>query len=156
MKITLITGATGGLGKAFARLYAKDGNSLLLSGTNAGKLAAMQADLQAEFPNITVDVFQANLTDRAACRALYAYTQEKGYFVNNLVNNAGFGDCKDFKDMDVDVQLNMLDVNCAALLYFTRIFLTDMLYTGSKKELLHLKKAWISSHTIAMGVVKYE
>ena len=39
MKITLITGATGGLGKAFARLYAKDGNSLLLSGTNAGKLA---------------------------------------------------------------------------------------------------------------------
>ncbi len=127
MKITLITGATGGLGKAFARLYAKDGNSLLLSATNTEKLSAMQAELQAEFPEITVDVFQANLTDRAACKALYAYTQEKGYFVNNLVNNAGFGDCNDFKDMDVDKQLNMLDVNCAAVLYFTRVFLTDML-----------------------------
>jgi short-subunit dehydrogenase len=50
MKITLITGATGGLGKAFARLYAKDGNNLLLSGTNEAKLAAMQAELKAEFP----------------------------------------------------------------------------------------------------------
>lgn len=127
MKITLITGATGGLGKAFARLYANDENNLLLSGTNEEKLAAMQAQLKEEFPNIEVDVYQANLTDRAACKALYAYTQEKGYFVNNLVNNAGFGDCNAFKDMDVDVQLNMLDVNCAALLYFTRMFLTDML-----------------------------
>ena len=127
MKITLITGATGGLGKAFARLYAKDGNNLLLSGTNAEKLAAMQAELQGEFPDALVDVFQADLTDRAACKALYAYTQEKGYFVNNLVNNAGFGDCNAFAEMDVDTQLNMLDVNCAALLYFTRMFLTDML-----------------------------
>ena len=127
MKITLITGATGGLGKAFARLYAKDGNNLLLSGTNTDKLAAMQAELQGEFPELTVDVYQANLTDRAALRALYAYTQEKGYFVNNLVNNAGFGDCNAFAEMDVDTQMNMLDVNCAALLYFTRIFLTDML-----------------------------
>ena len=127
MKITLITGATGGLGKAFAKLYAKDGNNLLLSGTNADKLAAMQAELQGEFPELTVDVYQANLTDRAALRALYAYTQEKGYFVNNLVNNAGFGDCNAFAEMDVDTQMNMLDVNCAALLYFTRMFLTDML-----------------------------
>ena len=127
MKITLITGATGGLGKAFARLYAKDGNNLLLSGTNAEKLAAMQAELHGEFPDVAVDVFQADLTDRAACKALYAYTQEKGHFVNNLVNNAGFGDCNAFAEMDVDTQLNMLDVNCAALLYFTRMFLTDML-----------------------------
>lgn len=127
MKITLITGATGGLGKALAKLYAKDGNNLLLSGTNQQKLTAMQSELQSEFPNITVDIFRANLTDRAACKALYAYAQDKGYFVNNLVNNAGFGDCNDFKDMDVDVQLNMLDVNCAAVLYFTRVFLTDML-----------------------------
>ena len=127
MKITLITGATGGLGKAFAKLYAKDGNNLLLSGTNEGKLAAMQAELQGEFPDVVVDVYQANLTDRAALKALYAYTQEKGYFVNNLVNNAGFGDCNAFAEMDVDTQMNMLDVNCAALLYFTRMFLTDML-----------------------------
>ncbi len=127
MKITLITGATGGLGKAFAKLYAKDGNNLLLSGTNTDKLAAMQAELQGEFPEVTVDIYQANLTDRSALKALYAYTQEKGYFVNNLVNNAGFGDCNAFAEMDVDTQMNMLDVNCAALLYFTRMFLTDML-----------------------------
>ena len=126
MKITLITGATGGLGKAFARLYAKDGNDLLLVATNKEKLAAFKAELSAEF-GVFIDCFQANLADIEQCKALYQYTQEKGYFVNNLVNNAGFGDRTDFKDMDIDKQLTMVGVNCTALLYFTRVFVTDML-----------------------------
>ena len=127
MKITLITGATGGLGKALAALYAKDGNNLLLSGTNEQKLSALQAELQMQFPTINVDMVRADLTDHEQRKAVFAYTQEKGYFVNNLVNNAGFGDCTDFKDMDVELQMQMLQVNCASVVYFTRVFLTDML-----------------------------
>ena len=126
MKITLITGATGGLGKAFAKLYAKDHNDLLLVATNQEKLNALKAELETEF-GVFIDCYQANLADKEQCKALYAYTQQKGYFVNNLVNNAGFGDRTDFKDMDVDRQLDMVDVNCSALLYFTRVFITDML-----------------------------
>ncbi|MBE7086613.1 MAG: SDR family oxidoreductase [Clostridiales bacterium] len=127
MKITLITGATGGLGKALAALYAKDGNNLLLSGTNEQKLSALQAELQTQFPTINVDMVRADLTDHEQRKAVFAYTQEKGYFVNNLVNNAGFGDCTDFKDMDVELQMQMIQVNCASVVYFSRVFLTDML-----------------------------
>ena len=127
MKITLITGATGGLGKALARLYAQDGNNLLLSGTSEEKLSAMKAEMEGEFPSVSVDTFRANLSNPAECEALFSYTQEKGYFVNHLVNNAGFADCTDFKEMDVQRQLDMLQVDCAALLYFSRVFLTDML-----------------------------
>ncbi len=126
MKITLITGATGGLGKAFAKLYAKDHNDLLLVATNQEKLHVLKTELEAEF-GVFIDCFQANLAEQSQREALYEYTKNKGYFVNNLVNNAGFGDCTDFKDMDIDKQLNMVQVNCSALLYFTRIFLTDML-----------------------------
>ena len=55
------------------------------------------------------------------------YTKEKGYFVNNLVNSAGFGDRTDFKEMNIEKQMAMTDVDCNALLYFTRVFLDDML-----------------------------
>ena len=60
-------------------------------------------------------------------KKVFEYTQSKNYFVNNLVNCAGFGDRTDFKDMNIDKQLKMTDVDCNALLYFTRVYLDDML-----------------------------
>lgn len=126
MKITLITGATGGLGKAFCKLYAKDGNNLLLVATNADKLSALKSELENEF-SVKVDYIKADLSDINECKAVYEYTEKNGFFVNNLVNNAGFGDRTDFKDMDIDLQIKMINVNCSALLYLTRVFLTNML-----------------------------
>lgn len=126
MKTTLITGATGGLGKAFCKLYAKDGNNLLLVATNADKLSALKAELENEF-DVKVDYIKADLSDINECKAVYEYTEKNGFFVNNLINNAGFGDRTDFKDMDIDLQIKMINVNCSALLYFTRVFLTNML-----------------------------
>lgn len=126
MKVTLITGATGGLGKAFAKIYAKNSNDLLLVATNSDKLKALKDELEKEF-NIKADFIDADLSKKEECQKVFNYATEKGYFVNNLVNNAGFGDRCDFKDMDIDLQLKMVDVNCSALLYFTRVFLTDML-----------------------------
>ena len=126
MKVTLITGATGGLGKEFCRLFAKDKNNLMLVATNTERLSNLKTELETEY-GVTVDFFKADLSNKADCEKVYAYTKEKGYFVNNLVNNAGFGDRTDFKDMDVDLQLKTIDVNCSALFYFTRVYITEML-----------------------------
>ena len=126
MNITLITGATGGLGKAFCKLFAKDKNNILLVATNEEKLSALKGELEKEY-GVNVDYIKADLSDINECKKIFNYTKEKGYFVNNLVNNAGFGDRTDFKDMDVDLQIKMINVNCSALTYFTRVFLTDML-----------------------------
>ena len=60
-------------------------------------------------------------------KKVYNYTLEKDYFVNNLVNCAGFGDRCDFVDMNIDKQLAMTDVDCNALLYFSKVFLDKML-----------------------------
>ena len=127
MKITLITGATGGLGREFAKLYANDGNNLLLSGTNEAKLLALKDELCSLYPNVIIDVVQANLTEKDGWEKVVNYAKEKEYTVNNLVNNAGFGDQSDFKDMAIQKQIDMINVNCSALTYFTNAYLPSML-----------------------------
>jgi len=126
MKVTLITGATGGLGKAFAKIYAQHGNNLLLVATNQQKLIDLKQELENSF-NVNIDYVCADLSDKEQLKSVYVYSKSKEYFVNNLVNCAGFGDRTDFKDMNIDLQLKMIDVNCNALLYFCRVFLDDML-----------------------------
>ena len=122
MKITFITGAANGLGKEFANLYAPDNNNLLLVDVDEQGLLAVQQELQQKYPEIVVDTFVADLSQTDELKRAYNYTVEKDYFVNNLVNSAGFGDRCDFKDMDIDKQLAMTNVNCNAVLYFTRVF----------------------------------
>lgn len=126
MNFTLITGATGGLGKAFAKIYAQNNNNLLLVGTSNEKLSILQKELKESF-NVKVDFISADFSDKEQLKKVYTYAKDNDYFIDNLVNCAGFGDRMDFKDMDVDLQMKMIDVNCNALLYFCRVFLTDML-----------------------------
>ena len=126
MNVTLITGATGGLGVAFANIYAREGQNLLLVSTSENKLKDLKNEIENKY-GVTADYISADLSQINECKKVFDYTQEKGYFVNNLINGAGFGDRTDFKDMDIDLQIKMVNVNCNALLYFTRVFLTDML-----------------------------
>lgn len=127
MKITFITGAANGLGKEFAVLYGKDGNNLLLVDIDKEALSSVKNELSMLYPNILIDTFVVDLAKEEELKKVYAYTLEKGYFVNNVVNAAGFGDRCDFKDMDIDKQMAMTDLNCNALLYFSRVFLDKML-----------------------------
>lgn len=126
MEITLITGATGGLGKAFCDIYAKNGNNLLLVSTSEEKLAKLKTEIEKTYA-VSVDYVSADLSSKAECKKVYDYCKNKGYVVTNLINGAGFGDRTDFKDMDIDLQMQMIAVNCSALVYFTRVFIDDMI-----------------------------
>jgi short-subunit dehydrogenase len=127
MNITFITGAANGLGKEFAKLYAKDNNNLLLVDIDEVALGSVKEELKNSFPNILIDTFIADLSKEEDLKKTYNYTLEKEYFVNNVVNAAGFGDRCDFKDMNIDKQLKMTNVDCNAVLYFTKVFLDEML-----------------------------
>lgn len=126
MNITFITGAANGLGESFAKLYAKDNNNLLLVDIDETNLLRVKNELSALHPTIFIETLVADLTKVEELKRVYQYTVDQGYFVNNLVNCAGFGEQKDFIDMDVDKQIAMTNLNCNALLYFTRVFLTNM------------------------------
>ena len=127
MKVTLITGAASGLGYEFAKLYAKDNNNLLLIDINEEGLNNAKKEINNLYPNIVIDLLIADLSDVNELKKVYNYTTEKEYFINNLVNSAGFGDRCDFKVMNIDKQITMTNVDCNALLYFTRVYLDDML-----------------------------
>lgn len=127
MNITLITGAANGLGKSFAKLYAKDNNNLLLVDIDNDNLLLAKKEINEQYPNVFIDTLVADLNQVSELKNVYNYTLEKEYFVNNLVNSAGFGDRCDFKDMDIDKQMAMTNVDCNALLYFTKVFLDKML-----------------------------
>ena len=127
MNITFITGAANGLGKEFAKLYAKDNNNLLLVDIDEVALGSVKDELTNSFPNILIDTFITDLSKEEDLKKTYNYTLEKKYFVNNVVNAAGFGDRCDFKDMNIDKQLKMTNVDCNAVLYFTKVFLDEML-----------------------------
>ena len=111
----------------FAKLYAKDNNNLLLIDINEEGLNNAKKEINNLYPNIVVDLLIADLSDVNELKKVYNYTTEKEYFINNLVNSAGFGDRCDFKDMNIDKQITMTNVDCNALLYFTRVYLDEML-----------------------------
>lgn len=126
-KVTLITGAAGGLGKEFAKIYAKNKNNLVLVGQHLNGLEEAKEFVLKDYPDILIDLVEADLSKVDEMEKVFDYCNSKGYFVNNLVNAAGFGDCTDFKDMVISKQLKMTEVNCNAVLYFTRVFLDNML-----------------------------
>ena len=127
MKVTFITGAANGLGKEFAVLYGRDRNNLLLVDIDEVALNVVKEELSKMYPNIFIDTCIADLAKEEELKKVYNYTIEKGYFVNNVINAAGFGDRCDFKDMDIYKQLKMTYVDCNAVLYFTKVFLDEML-----------------------------
>lgn len=126
MKVSLITGAASGLGLEFAKLFAKENNNLLLVDVNEEKLKLVKDQLTNQY-NVNVDILKKDLSMKEQLKEVYEYTIKNNYFVNNLINCAGFGDRTDFLEMDIDKQMVMTDVDCNAVLYFTKVFLDNMI-----------------------------
>ena len=85
---TLITGATGGIGRAFAFACAREG-SLFLTGRSEEKLAALRAELAARFPQCAVVGCACDLTDGADRERLFAAVRTSGLRISRLCNVAG-------------------------------------------------------------------
>jgi uncharacterized protein len=86
-RTALITGASAGIGAAFARHLAAEGFSLLLVARRAEKLEDLAAELRDD--TIRCDVFSADLTDPTAPRAIVDFAREQGIHIDVLINNAG-------------------------------------------------------------------
>ena len=87
---TLITGATGGLGQAFARASLEGGRDVILSGRDRHALGELQLDLSAAFPGRRVEFLTADLGDANAATTLWDAAEALGP-IDILVNNAGLG-----------------------------------------------------------------
>ena len=90
MATALVTGGTAGIGAAFARAFAARGDDLVLVARDAERLAAMAADLQAEY-GVAVEAIAADLAVRADVSRVAERLTSDAQPVDTLVNNAGAG-----------------------------------------------------------------
>ena len=125
MKTTLITGASSGIGEAFARRLAAGGENVLLVARSEDKLKSLCDEL-AQAHNVHAQYVALDLTEEDAPGKLFAETERRGLTVETLINNAGFGSMGDFAALDVARELEMIDLNVRALVALTHLYLQPM------------------------------
>ncbi|MGP1373847.1 MAG: SDR family NAD(P)-dependent oxidoreductase [Almyronema sp.] len=125
MTTVLITGASTGIGAAFARRLAAQKYDLVLVARSEDKLTAIAQQLSNQH-SIRADVIAQDLTLADAAPAIAAQVAEKGLTLDWLINNAGFGRYGEFTQVDRSTHLQMIQLNVMALVDLTYQFLPSM------------------------------
>ena len=125
-EVALVTGASMGIGKELATLFAADGHDLVLVARSEDRLQAVAEELQAAH-GVTAHVLPADLADPSAPAHIFEELDRKGIELDYLVNNAGFGATGPFAELTLKSQLDMLQVNIDALVALTHLGLQGML-----------------------------
>ena len=122
-KLTVITGATSGIGKATAILFARYGSNLVLTGRRKEKLEELKSFLDQNY-KVRSEIYSFDITDRNACKTFVESLKNP---VDILVNNAGLASGKDpVYDADFSDWDKMIDTNIKGLLNVTRFVVEDM------------------------------
>jgi short-subunit dehydrogenase len=96
-RTALITGASAGIGAAFARFLAKEGYSLLLVARRIERLEELANELSKQY-NLRCDVYAADLNDPKAPVSIMEYAESKNITIDVLINNAGLSGKTAFAD----------------------------------------------------------
>ena len=123
----LITGASAGIGREFARQLAGRAHSMILVARRDDRLAELRDELQEQHPNLAVQIRQVDLTDPAQLQELMERLDRENINVDLLINNAGLGDSGPFATSDPIRNEQMTLVNVAALSSLTRHVLPQMI-----------------------------
>ncbi len=130
MKTALITGASSGIGTAFAQELAMRQMNLILVARSQDKLYQLAQTLKDQ-ASIDVEVIVQDLTEPQAAKKVYDTVTEKGLTVDFLINNAGFGDYGAFTQRELSRQIEMIQLNIVALVELTYLFLSSMQQRGT-------------------------
>jgi short-subunit dehydrogenase len=133
-KIALITGASKGIGKEFAEVFAKNGYSLLLIARNISDLKLLQRDLKNKY-QCTSKILSVDLAELDSIDLIMDTFKDEMTQVEVLVNNAGLGYANKFIDISYDETVTTMEVNIVALTKLTHRVLPFMLMRKSGKIL---------------------
>lgn len=125
MKYTLITGASGGLGRSFARECASHGQNLILVTRTGSKLHGLKEKLEKTY-GVDVEIYSADLSVKKERQKLFDYTTSNHMIVENLINNAGFGNADAYLDTPWELHKNMVDINVVALMHLSHLYGNEM------------------------------
>jgi len=124
-KWALVTGASAGIGVALARELAGGGANLVLTARRKDRLDQLSRDLSTSH-GVKTEVFAADLSDPQSPERIFAFTRDRGLQIDLLINNAGFGRYGEFHSVEEQRLLDMVQVNCTAVVHLTHLYLREM------------------------------
>jgi len=127
-KVVIITGASSGIGKALAIAFASRGANLVLAARQYVTLCEITASLEKAH-GIKALAVQADVSKEEDCKTMVAQAVQTFGRVDILVNNAGISMRALFKDLDLSVLKNLMDVNFWGTVYCTKYALDEILKT---------------------------
>lgn len=136
----LITGASAGLGREFARQLATRAGALVLVARRLDRLEELQAELTTRDPNLNVHIRATDLSNSDDAEALCTWLEEQQLAIDLLINNAGLGDRGAFVTSKPERVMDMLMVNVTALTLLTRRLLPGMV-TRRRGALLNVSSS---------------
>jgi uncharacterized protein len=123
----LITGASAGIGREFARQLADSAGCLVLVARRRERLEELHDELTRRDPKLSVHIREADLSDDRAVIDLCGWLEREKIAVDLLINNAGLGDAGPFATSELQRVKEMLAVNVTALTLLTRLLLPGMI-----------------------------
>jgi short-subunit dehydrogenase len=125
----LVTGASSGIGQAFARQLAARGHNLVVVARRGDRLEQLAKELDAQY-GVGIEVLVADLAATAGLTTVEQRLADDDRPIDILVNNAGFGTAGTFASIDVDRQDEMVRLNVLAVVRLTHAALGGMLARG--------------------------
>lgn len=122
MGYTLITGATGGLGRAFCEICAGQGDPLFLTGRDSGRLSALADELREKY-GADVQFKACQLHDEKSREELFGHIREEGVLISRLINVAGADIQKGFEEYTQEKIVFQSRVNFEAAVSMARFAL---------------------------------
>lgn len=163
--VTLITGASGGIGADLARVFARHGHRLALAARGGERMQALADEIAATGAPRPM-IVEADLAQTGAADRIGEEMERHGAHVTTLVNNAGFGLIGRAGDLERMEQLRMIDLNVRALTDLSLAFLpsirasrggllnvasTAAFYAGPGMAVYYATKAFVLSFTQALA-----
>lgn len=124
-KVVVITGGSSGIGKALAEVFGQKGSRILITGRNAGDLAAAVEDLKKkgiDARGFTSDVSREDDNRNMAAEAIKHFGR-----IDVLINNAGITMRALFEEVSMDVIRQVMDINFFGVLYATKYCLPEII-----------------------------
>jgi len=132
--VALITGASSGIGREFARIHARAGWDLVLVARRLDKLQELEKEL-SDVRDCKIMLIQKDLTQAHACQEIYDELKRFGVEPEYLINNAGFGGLGKFAERKWKDESSMIALNITALTQLCHLFLPEMISRNTGKIL---------------------
>ncbi|HJM70883.1 MAG TPA: SDR family NAD(P)-dependent oxidoreductase, partial [Gammaproteobacteria bacterium] len=131
----LITGGSSGIGFEIARDLAKRGYNIILVSRNEQNLQDSCKHLSEEF-NVSSDYISSDLANKETVRHIYQTTKERGYNVEILINNAGYGIASPFHETSLEDEEKFVRVLATSVISLTKLFVRDMVEMKAGKIMI--------------------